>query len=214
MKNPDEAIERVLTGLRDAESPDGMNRRILDAMPDGASPQRNQGRMWLTTRPSLIGARTWAIAAAGIVVVSLICWTALRSHRILHDTATVKRQEMPANIPIPAPETQPTAAQAVQPIPQRPIGESRHKTDAPKPVRQEESTPQHETVAENHPAPEAPPTEEERLLLRFAHRADPQQLEAFNPALQSARSLWAAQEKEEKAEFQRFFEPPPTTNNE
>ena len=32
MKNPDEAINRVLTGLRDAESPEGMNRRILDAI--------------------------------------------------------------------------------------------------------------------------------------------------------------------------------------
>ena len=42
MKNPDEAIERVLTGLRDAESPDGMNRRILDAMRDGASEKRKR----------------------------------------------------------------------------------------------------------------------------------------------------------------------------
>ena len=32
MKNSDEAIERVLAGLRDAESPEGMERRILDAM--------------------------------------------------------------------------------------------------------------------------------------------------------------------------------------
>ena len=119
---------------------------------------------------------------------------------------------MPANIP--APETQATDAQAVQPMPQRPIGESQHKIDAPKPVRQEESTPQHETVAENHPAPEAPLTEEERLLLRFAHRADPQQLEAFNPALRSASPPWSAEEKEEKAEFQRFFEPSTTANNE
>ena len=213
MKNPDEAIERVLAGLRDAESPEGMNRRILDAMRDCASEKRKRSPLWLATRPSLIGARTWAIAAAGTVVVaSLICWTTLRSHRIGHDSATVKSQEIPENIL--APKTQATAVQAVQPIPQSPTGESRHKTNPPRPVLQEDPTVQHEMVAENHPAPEAPLTEEERLLLRFAHRADPQQLEAFNPAQKSASPPWAAKEKEEKAEFQRFFEPLTTTNNE
>jgi hypothetical protein len=213
MKNPDEAIERVLAGLRDAESPEGMNRRILDAMRDGASEKRKRRPMWLATRPSLIGSRTWAIAAAGIVVVaSLIYWTTSPSHRIGHDSVAVKRQEIPAKIPVS--KTQATVAHAVQSMPEKPTVESRHKTNARRPIRQQEPTQQHEMVSENHPAPEAPLTEQERMLLRFAHRADPQQLEAFNPAIQSARSLWDAQEKEEKAEFQRFFEPLTTTNNE
>ncbi len=51
MKNPDEAIERVLAGLRDAESPEGMERRILDAMQHGASEKRKRNPIWLTTPP-------------------------------------------------------------------------------------------------------------------------------------------------------------------
>ncbi len=212
MKNPDEAIERVLAGLRDAESPEGMERRILDAIQHGAPEKREWRLMWLLMHPSLIYMRTRAIAAAGVVVVaSLICWTAFRGHRIAHDRAVVKTQEIPATVPH---QIQAAAARTVQPMPARPIRRPQDKTNAPTATSQKEPIVQREMVAENHPAPEAPLTEQARMLLRFAHRADPQQLEAFNPALQSARSLWAAQEKEEKAEFQRFFEPSTTTNNE
>ena len=34
MKRPDEAMERVLAGLRDAEAPVGMERRILERLED------------------------------------------------------------------------------------------------------------------------------------------------------------------------------------
>ncbi len=37
MKNSDEAIERVLAGLRDVEAPAGMERRILDGLEERAA---------------------------------------------------------------------------------------------------------------------------------------------------------------------------------
>jgi hypothetical protein len=52
------------------------------------------------------------------------------------------------------------------------------------------------------PAPEAPLTEQERLLLRIVHRGDPVEVAMLNP------QELAREEALEAAEFQRFFPPP------
>ncbi len=60
----------------------------------------------------------------------------------------------------------------------------------------------------NHPAPEAPLTDEERLLLRIAHRGAPEQFAVLNP---DARD---AQARSDKADFRKFFGPTPTGDSE
>jgi len=65
-----------------------------------------------------------------------------------------------------------------------------------------------EMRAASHPAPPMPLTEQERLLLRIAHRGDPVELAMLN------HEIRAKQEEEEKAEFQRFFEPATTGDHE
>ena len=84
MKNADETIERVLAGLREVEAPEGMERRIVEAMrgacsgaarmeADGAddSAEPDWERRGLTT------------AVAGVVVLSLAAgWMVSRDHRI------------------------------------------------------------------------------------------------------------------------------------
>jgi len=57
MKNSDEAIERVLGGLRDVEAPAGMERRVLAAMEERAAAR--SGFAW----------RGWAFGLAAVVVV-------------------------------------------------------------------------------------------------------------------------------------------------
>jgi hypothetical protein len=47
-------------------------------------------------------------------------------------------------------------------------------------------------------------TEQEKLLLRIAHKGDTTELAALNPLLRAARYA------EEKADVQRFFEPATT----
>jgi hypothetical protein len=55
--------------------------------------------------------------------------------------------------------------------------------------------------AASHPAPPMPLTEQERLLLRIAHRGDPVELAMLDPVLRDVRDA------EEQADFQRFFGP-------
>jgi hypothetical protein len=52
--------------------------------------------------------------------------------------------------------------------------------------------------APSHPAPEAPLTNEEKLLLRAVHTGDPQVIAMLNPEER------ARQEAASEAEFQRF----------
>jgi hypothetical protein len=58
-----------------------------------------------------------------------------------------------------------------------------------------------EMLAASHPAPPMPLTEQERLLLRIAHRGDPVELAMLDPMRRAARDV------EEQTEFQRFFKP-------
>jgi hypothetical protein len=63
----------------------------------------------------------------------------------------------------------------------------------------EDSIAMSEMRAPSLPAPPMPLTEQERLLLRMAHKNDPVELAILDPKL---REL---QDAQEKAEFQRFF---------
>jgi hypothetical protein len=56
-----------------------------------------------------------------------------------------------------------------------------------------------ETQAASFPAPPLPLTEQERLLLRIAHRRDPEDTAILNPAVQAAQSAKATEQ------FQQFF---------
>ncbi len=47
MKNSEDAMEKVLAGLREVEAPDGMERRILAALEDRAKTKSESGLSWL-----------------------------------------------------------------------------------------------------------------------------------------------------------------------
>ena len=204
MEKPDEAIERVLAGLRDAEAPAGMERRILEAVREGA-PGRREWR--LAGAWPLAGVRTWALAAGVVVVSSIACWAAFHGHnpgrRGPGSDSTVSKTHTVAENP-PAQRAAMVAAGRARPaLPARTVVRARIKTNGRRSgsVREEESALLHEVRYGNHPAPEAPLTDQEKLLLRLAHRADPVEMAALNPV------LWAKRDAEEKAEVKRFFEP-------
>jgi hypothetical protein len=54
--------------------------------------------------------------------------------------------------------------------------------------------------ATSYPAPPLPLTEQEKLLLRLAHRGDVQDMALLNPDLRAAQSAAATKQ------FQQFFE--------
>jgi hypothetical protein len=206
MKNSDEAVERVLAGLRETEAPAGMERRILESVRD-IVPKRS---WWRPMMPLLLTERRrWAVVVAGVIVVSsMACWTVLREQRPGRESTRSKRQVAPGSST--SPEVQVAAAGVQQPLVEGPVVRRKGKTNElrVRGVREDGSAVGlHERSMANHPAPEAPLTAEEKLLLRMAHRRDPVEMAALNPLLRAARDA------EEKAEVQRFFEPPTTGEN-
>jgi hypothetical protein len=65
-----------------------------------------------------------------------------------------------------------------------------------------------EMRAASQPAPPLPLTKQERLLLHVTHEGASEELAVLDPAKR------AAQDKEERAEVERFFEPKTTEANE
>ena len=61
-----------------------------------------------------------------------------------------------------------------------------------------------ETQTAGYPAPPLPLTEQEKLLLRLAHRGDAENMDILNPDVQAAQSAKATEQ------FQQFFGINPT----
>jgi hypothetical protein len=216
MKNSEEAIAKVLAGLRDAEAPDGMERRILRALEDKASAQsrsvwRRLLPLWLVgpTRSVATTSLACGIAFAGLFAVALAI-PAIR--RLGHAPAQApaqslsqsKRNSAPVgSLSLAAPET---VAKSAELPPPRSGMRSVTKTNAsrPKTVRDSDSVALNEMHGASFPAPQMPLTEQEKLLLRIAHKGDPVELAMLDPAVRAARDA------EEKADVKNFFEPPPT----
>jgi hypothetical protein len=228
MKNSEDAIEKVLAGLRSPDAPVGMERRILEALQDQASARSRSGwrrlrPIWLATPARPVATRSLAcgVALAGMFAVALAI-PAIR--RLGHVPAQLKMNPVPAgSLARATPEGVAKSAQRPLPGPsvrsmeQTNAGEQtnareetnvRRARDVRNSDRHSDSVALDEMRAASHPAPPLPLTEQERLLLRIAHRGDPVELAMLN------HETRAKQEEEGKAEFQRFFEPATTGDNE
>ena len=174
MRDADETIDRLMAGLRDVEPSPGMERRILEAMEaHHATPSA-----WFL-RPS--------------VAASLVCAAALAASLIVV-TRVNQPSHTPSNTANVGQHTPPAAVAHNAPIePRRPVERvtARRPRDLPA-VRNARSR--------SFPAPPLPLTEQERMLLRVAHRNDAQNQALLNPDLQAAQSA------KNTEQFQRFFE--------
>ena len=202
MKNSDEAVDRVLAGLREAEAPEGMERRILEAAGERASQRKSVP--W-----RLAGAMSWATAAAGVAVVAgMLCWSSLRSSRTGdhagEQSVMPKGRVEVASRSIPEPERK--SAKAVKETPITPVRRSQASTRPGKMVRVRARgvTDGRKVLPASYPAPPMPLTEQERLLLRVARKADPTEIAMLDPAVRATR------DEEEKAQVEKFFEPATT----
>lgn len=189
MNHPEDAIDRVLSGLRDAPVPQSLDRRIFRALEDSAARQPLQRRF---------DRLAWASAAACafIAIGAAALFFTLSPAKHLNPATRV--------VPYPTGRSQEniadTAASATPPAaPLSVAGEHA----APRLRNTTSATSTHVEAREpdhvNLPPPPLPLTREERLLLEITHRRPSFEL----AMLTSARN--AAQEQREHNEFDQFF---------
>lgn len=187
----DQAIDKVLAGLGKAEAPVGMERRILETMQSRASAGARWGWRWMPGRFP-VGAAACAAALAGVVALVLAV-PAIR-HRPASPTRSAKAVPSTPAAPLPAMENAEL---------QRPASATRSPRRA-KPRKLEVADPEEalavrEMNAPSRPAPPLPLTAQEKALVRFVRTRTPEELAAIDPA------KWAAQDEQQRAEFDRFF---------
>jgi hypothetical protein len=217
MKNSDEAIEQVLAALREAEAPVGMERRILETLEEKASSQVGSGwrrlrPIWLTMPARPVATRFLAcgVASAGLFAIGLAIYSIHAIRRPGH--LPTQSKMAPASVGSLPPATSGTVASSAQLVPHetsvpsigRPDTEEKPNARRARANSTADSVALQEMLAVSYPAPPMPLTEQEKLLLRIAHRSDPVELAILEPMLRTV------QDAEEKEEFQRFFEQPAT----
>jgi len=156
MKNSDEAIDKVLAGLRDTEPPAGLERRVLAAVHERAAAPRTLPLRW-----AALGG--FALAAAAVIALF----------------ASPRHSPAPPAIEAiaqPQPETPATPHASVEPVSPRP----RRHTPAIR-ANSETPAPTGNILTASFPAPPMPLTDQERLLLRIARRGEPQPAPSLDP---------------------------------
>ena len=182
MKDADGTIERLLMGLRDAEPPGGMERRILEAL-DG-----------MEARETVTSASLWRLpfrpAIAMLLACTVILIVALTFHQHRHAPGDVRNRSTSTDV---RPATRPElSTQKVSTVPRR--------TTSRIPVKHpHDASATGETQTASFPAPPLPLTEQERLLLRLAHRGGDDNMAILNPDTRAAQTAKATEQ------FQQFF---------
>jgi len=189
MRKSDEVVERVMAGLRDADASLGLEDRILESLEMRAKAHKPAAPRW-----------AWGVAMASVIVVGLFMTTTL-IHRQGSDSTQATQQ---AVAPLTHAPAKPTADQNATLPPNPPVAQVGKRVRSAEPARKVRRMSAADAVllaemrAPSHPAPEAPLTEQEKLLIRVVHLGDPQIMAMLNPELR------AMQEAESEAEFQEF----------
>ncbi len=218
LSSREDAIEKVLAGLRDVDVPDGMERRILQVLEErelGRAGTRSRllAPTWLRTSESRV--LVWGVGLAGFIALALVIPVVRRPGRVPVQ-ATVSRapgaalvngvdsERVVESAHLSSAGSRASAGSRVRKIEEGHSQEPRTMVQVAKTaaVLDSDALAVEEMRAASRPAPPLPLTEQERLLLHLAHSGGGrQELAKLDPMLRGDR------EAEEAAEFQRFFFP-------
>jgi hypothetical protein len=201
MRDAERTIERLLAGLRDAEPPGGMEHRILEAL-DGMGAREVAASASLWRRP-LRPALAMLLACAVILMVAFTVQQ--RKHVPGQSFVPLKPHGTPGqakNGLNGAPNI--VSSLQVSQKPQHAAADQRvrspRRSTSRIPVKRPQDAPAlGETQTASFPAPPLPLTEQERLLLRLAHRGDSDTTAILNPDARAAQTAKATEQ------FQQFF---------
>jgi hypothetical protein len=211
VKSSEEAIEKVFAGLRDSEVPAGMERRILRAVEAHSSSRSRAGwdwrrlrSIWMVTSafPGATRALVCGAALAGVFVVGLVL---PGIHRLANAPVRLNTSSASAALISPTASGGVQLSSADKSSLRLRVKVNTHRAGL---VRESDSVAVREMRAASLPAPPLPLTEQEKLLLRVAHKGDPEQLAMLIPEVRAKR------EAEGDAEFEKFFGRSETAGNE
>ena len=186
----DERLERLLVGLGTARADSGFERRVLHgvALRSQATPARRSPWAWAASLACAVG--------VGVAVHGLHRSAPERPQvaalPTLHGSVT----------PVPTSLSQTFRDGVAEGVPAR---RQRVMANANRllPVTIRGAEPSANEAMTSFPAPPLPLTEQERLLLRIAHKADPVEMAMLDPAVR------AKHDAEDVADYREFFKPPP-----
>ena len=183
MKDAEPTIERLLTGLRDAEPQPGIEQRILKAMQarESVASVSHWSRLGSQALPAFAVRVASALAVIGVLVAVALHQRWQVPAESGHSHTLAIRQKSPL-------EAIPKAAVPAQ----RLVSRTRSKQ-----VRAKNTGP--DMQATSFTAPPLPLTEQEKLLLRLARRGKADDMAILDPAAQAAQFAQA------RKEFQQFF---------
>ncbi len=199
----DEAIEKVLGALRATASPAGMERRAVNALlerlgADGVKTARSwsMGLLSSFSGGRAFGLRGGDLAAAGVIAVLTVVFAVARSqHRPgLGPTDAAKAEvSMQVRAPQPSPNSGRGDDRALP-------AQSDHRTLPRRATREMTGVSLRVRAATitSYPAPVAPLSAEERMLLQVARTGGPEEIAMLDPVAR------AKEEAEGEAEFERF----------
>jgi hypothetical protein len=203
VKTSEEAIGRILAGLRSTDTPVGMERRIREAVQERRSSRSLPGWRWLgpiwVGCPNPIGRGLLVTALTGLLVVALSVPSLYRARKLQDARVSWKT---PAGFEGKPQFQRPTLNAGRSPMPgvafsRAPLINGRAR--AVRFVHGNDSGVWNTTGARSRPAPSLPLTNEEKVLLRLARNVDLKQLTSLDS---EAR---ARQEAESNAKFVEFF---------
>ena len=197
MKNSDEAVDRALARLRDAEVPEGLEARVAARLVSHAAARDVAGFRWRDLFSGTAAAGAWwrgvvSGLAAAMLVVGLVWMAGHRGRSGAGEVVVRERRvavEPPAAV-VGVAEVKPCAIPGMVGVTH---GVTRvHGDDRLRVAKVEVS----------HPAPAMGLTAQERELVQLARKGDAKELVALDPEMR------ARAEAQDAAEFQKFFAEP------
>ena len=216
INSSEEAIRKVLAGLRGCDVPLEMEQRILKAVQDQASAESRSGwhwsrPLWLVNlgAPTVSGRFVFAVVVTGVLAVALTIPLLHRAHRVGDTASQIKRvaPRQVGSLPLATPSLVANGA-TVHPNALNFRSSGKKRLRAVGVARPSDSLALNELHAASRPFPPLPLTREEKMLLRLIHTVGPQELAMLNSEVRAKR------EAEADAEFQQFFGQAIAKNNE
>lgn len=191
MKQADVAIDKVLTGLRESEAPEGMEGRILQVMQARIAAESMEKQTWWWSWPRMAG---YGALLAGLLVVVAVS-VPHRMRRAAQEPVVAKQVEV-ASAPVAEARV---PRKATKPLLVRVEKQNAGQKGVQDSNAAEDELAREEMLAPSHPAPPLPMTAQERLLERVVSRHGLRDLAMLNA---EERDKTAAREDED---FKKFF---------